>query len=205
MYFRWVLFIAIPLFPLLLKAQDCEMLQAFPKIEGYYDNQLQAAEDTAFYHVIQKIVRLEETSSDTIWFFTSQSMANTPDQAYRKRLMALHCRDKKIQLDFYRLPDSLNDLLKNKQDSKVLRDTAMQHYLIDGCSMTLSLRDDKSFEGSTEKTRCPSSHRGASWVQSYMRVRSDGFEIWDSGYDQSGKKVWGAPSPYKFIRLDETY
>jgi CpeT protein len=73
--------------------------------------------------------------------------------------------------------------------------------LKEGCTVTMK-KMIGLYSGGTDKDKCPSNLRGASFATTKITLKENTLESWDQGFDKNGVQVWGATKGgYRFVRI----
>ena len=186
-----------------LADDDTDRLAAY--LSGFFTSAAQAEADSAYYAVTLDVAPIWPDAEDGRWLYVEQAMAARPEAPYRQRLYRITreddgrfasaiftLADPEAAVGGARDPERLAGLTRDDVEERV------------GCTVYLDLREDGSFEGSTDGKSCPSQLRGATYATSQVRVFADRVESWDQGFDEDDEQVWGAVAgPYVFLRVRE--
>lgn len=171
---------------------------------GSYANTAQAQLDPdEFYDQHLHIVEIWPERDDGPWLYVEQVLARRPDTPFRQRVERLSgAADGSVLLEIFALPDPLivvGAWRRVEPLAEVARDDLIA---ITGCDILLHLMGSGEYEGTTIGHGCASTRLGAAYASSAFRLTPDLIEIWDRGFDELGRQVWGSlTSGYVFDKL----
>ncbi|MDZ4747911.1 MAG: chromophore lyase CpcT/CpeT [Saprospiraceae bacterium] len=186
-----------------VKSKDLKTLYRY--MAGEFNSGAQATADSAFFHVMLRMVPIWKKSKDGYWLYVEQAIANAEDKPYRQRVYHLYLEDDTtIISQVYEIKNPMQYAGAWKNQVKL--NSLSQDSLINrqGCGIYLHKQPDGSFTGSTPYRQCLSSMRGAAYATSEVTIYPDKVLSWDRGWDAKGVQVWGAvKSGYVFVKTDE--
>lgn len=167
-----------------------QILQAL--MTGTFDSSEQAERDTNYYNISLQMYPIWKNRPGT-WLYVEQALASMQDKPYRQRVYKLEKRNDNVYASrVYTLKNAKeaigqweNPLFFDQFDTEILEER-------EGCAVYLKMTDNGSFTGSTRKTDCSSTLRGASYATSEVSIFKGKIISWDQGFDAEGKQVWGA-------------
>lgn len=181
-----------------VKPKDVKTLYSY--MAGEFSSGEQATADSAFFHVMLRMVPVWKDAKDGYWLYVEQSIADAQDTPYRQRIYHLYLGDDtSIISKVYEIKNP-KQYTGGWMDRHKL-ESLTRESLIDrtGCEIYLHKQADQSFSGSTPGRQCLSSLRGATYATSEVTIYPDKVLSWDRGWDADDHQVWGAvKSGYTF-------
>jgi hypothetical protein len=174
-------------------------------LSGSFSSAKHAAEEEGYFDIRLHMAPVWTGRSDGPWIYVEQARADSQDKPYRQRVYRLVERAaggiREYVSEVYELPgDPLAFAGTWREPSKLASLEPSALVARSGCEVVLR-ETDGGFEGSTVDRSCPSSHRGASYATSEVRITAEGLVTWDRGFDAGGAQVWGAErGGYRFLR-----
>lgn len=170
-------------------------------MQGTFTSEKQSKQDKDFFNI--HLYMKKVWNSEGRWLYVEQAAASNLDKPYRQRVYHLtELADGTFKSDVYTFKNALSYAGDWKVDAPLSDIDPSKLLLKEGCDVLLKwVKSQQSFIGSTEKKKCKSNLRGASYATSKVSVSVDRIESWDQGFDQNDKQVWGAvKSGYIFQR-----
>lgn len=183
-------------------AEDSDLDAVLGWMSGSFSSAVQAAEDSAYYHITLEMVPIWPELQGEYWLYVEQAVAATKSEPYRQRIYRVSKGpDGVIESAVYLLPEP-GDVIGAWKDKSLLDGLSPDGLEIrEGCTVFLQRQEKDRFEGSTRVDECKSSLRGATYATSQVIVSAAGIESWDRGFDADGEQVWGAEKgAYIFLR-----
>ena len=168
---------------------------------GSFSNHAQAQLDTEYLDVRLSITRVWANRADGPWLLVEQSMAQTPLEPYRQRVVQIvRLPDGRFELRSYFLPDAVKWIGEGSREEPLVAVNPRDLAFRPGCETRLRHREDGAFEGSTDVGTCPSTVAGASFLTSDVVIWPRRTISWDRGWSSVGAQVWGATHRgYEFV------
>ncbi len=184
------------------KITKADLGKLYNTMQGFYSSEKQSKEDSSYFDIRLKMVPIWTTMKNEYWLYVEQAMSSTEDKPYRQRIYELTLlNDTTISSKVYTIKggEQYYGAWKNKNLlDKIVKDSLEVRV---GCAIFLS-KKKKKFSGSTNKSDCESSLRGASYATSEVDIAKKKLVSWDRGWDKENKQVWGAvKGGYKFIKM----
>ena len=172
---------------------------------GTFSSEDQAKADSSYYDVRIHCVPVWQERSDAHWLYVEQAVANALDRPYRQRVYRLsQIDDTTFCSENFKLPDPLRFVGEWEKDVPLIRLRPDMLERCEGCVVYLHPDGDSAFAGGTVGDSCFSDLRGGSRVVSESRITARSIIIWDRGYDDAGRQVWGSEKgAYVFKRVGE--
>lgn len=171
---------------------------------GSFSSAAQAGADANYYNMTLQIVPIwPDEAAD--YLYVEQAIATKQLQPNRQRIYKLE----KLSEGAYRASVysiAHDSLFIGKWRSPTFFNSYSPSDLISGgtCAIILYQNSDGTYTGSTKDRDCGSAMKGASYETSVVDVRSDQISVWDQGFNDDGKQVWGAvDGPYVFLRKNK--
>ena len=171
---------------------------------GTFTNQQQAAASPQEFHD----TRLVQTPiwtfrEDGPWLYVEQAHRGDETRPFLQRIYQLVIQpDGQIANEVYALPGNpLEYTAPWRGDGALggLHPDDLVHR--SGCTVIFAAEGSQRYVGAIKGTSCPSDLRGARYVRSEVTLESNQILVWDRGYDNQGRQVWGSTSgPYRFRR-----
>jgi CpeT protein len=185
------------------KLTNKDVVALYKLMQGSYSSQTQSEKDSAYFDIRLQLVPCWTERAGEYWLYVEQAMSTTMDKPYRQRVYQLMLQnDTTIASIVYTIKGGdryigdykkVNPLQGLPVDSLEART---------GCAVLLHRYGKKFYKGSTNKSDCESSLRGASYATSIVSVFRKKLVSWDQGFDKEGKQVWGAvKGGYQFLKL----
>lgn len=168
---------------------------------GEFSNRAQAAADRDFDAVEMVVAPIWPESERGEWLYVEQARAGMRDRPYRQRVYRLRDRDEGgVRIEVYLLPDP-KSFVNAWADAGVFDGLASEDLvLVQGCDLVVKRVDHAEFAGGTEGRNCASTVQGATFAEATLRATPREIEVWERGFDASGKQVWGEDGPHVFER-----
>lgn len=175
---------------------------------GSFSSEEQAKADPEnFRPIVLHMARIWRDRPEGTWLYVEQAVATAQDRPYRQRIYHLTVQSPGvIRSDVYTLPGEARSFTGAWRDeSKLWGVTPDRLTLRDGCSITLTLQPDGTFQGATSGTGCGSELAGARYATSEAHIFPDRMVTWDRGFNDKGEQVWGAEKGgYIFVKAPPT-
>lgn len=161
---------------------------------GSYANTIQATEHPeSIYEQHLHIVRIWLDRTDGPWLYVEQELARRPDAPFRQRVERLRgAPDGSVLIEMFALDDPLVFAGAWERADPLGELTPGDLIPIPGCAVVLSRTGPGVYEGATIGRGCASTRLGAVYASSAMRLTPRVLEIWDRGFDEQGRQVWGS-------------
>ena len=131
--------------------------------------------------------------SEYYWLYVEQAMATNENKPYRQRVYRLSkVNDTTIESRVYTIKNGENYFGDWKLENPLANLTIDSLEERKGCSIFLNKINKSEFSGSTNKTDCESSLKGATYATSFVNIYTDMIISWDRGFDKGDNQVWGA-------------
>lgn len=174
-------------------ARDPDLEWLAGALAGSFSNRAQAQREPEYLDVRLRVTRVWPTRADGPWLLVEQSMAATPLEPFRQRvLQAVRLSDGTFELRSHFLPDAVKWVGEGLRPEPLVSLSPRDLTRRPGCETRLRRRDDGVFEGATEIGTCPSSVAGASYLTSDVLIWPRRTLLWDRGWKAMGEQVWGA-------------
>lgn len=170
---------------------------------GDFSSAEQAKMDPDYRPITLHTRRIWAERTDGVWLYVEQALATAADKPYRQRVYHLTGDGGvSVRSDVYTLPgEALSFAGAWREPGKLWGVTPERLTPRDGCSITLRVLPDGTFQGGTSGTGCGSDLRGASYATSEAHIFGDRMVTWDRGFDAQAKQVWGAEKGgYIFVK-----
>lgn len=173
-------------------------------MSGAFSSREQAEADRDFRDIRLHMVRIWPHRADGIWLYVEQAAAESLERPYRQRIYRLsHLGGDLYESRVHEFPEPLRVAGAWQQRDRLTLLVPSEIEDRQGCAILLRRLPDATFAGSTLGRLCLSSHRGASYATSEVRVNSTVLTSWDRGFDAAGKQVWGAEKGgYEFTKIE---
>lgn len=184
-----------------VKSIDTERLVNM--MEGSFSSQEQSVNDSDYFDIRLYMKRIWKDRKGEHWLYVEQAVAGSENKPYRQRVYKIsNTYEGRFESAVFTIPDPLRFAGEWKSDEPLSFLTPDSLTLRNGCSVTLTLMNDGSYEGSTTGTDCESDLRGAKYATSEVKISPDALISWDRGFDENGNQVWGATKGgYVFKRV----
>jgi CpeT protein len=185
------------------KVTDKDVEALYKLMQGSYSSEAQSKSDSSYFDIRLQIVPCWKNKKGEKWLYVEQAMSTTIDKPYRQRVYQLKkINDTTIASVVYTIKGG-DKYYGDFKKTEPLKDVPMDSIeLRQGCAVLLHKLGKKKFKGSTNKSDCESSLRGASYATSIVTVGKKKLVSWDQGFDKEGKQVWGAvKGGYQFMKL----
>lgn len=168
---------------------------------GEFDSADQEANDSSYYNISLKMTRIWPEKTNGLYIYVEQAVASSLNEPYRQRVYFVSQIDEfTFSSDIYNLKEEEKFVGAWEDATKFNDSNVFDLSYKDGCTVFLTY-DGFQFEGSTNKGKCASSLRGATYATSEVVILPQSLTSWDRGYDENDKQVWGAEKgPYIFKR-----
>ncbi len=172
--------------------KDVELDKIYRMMVGSYDSRMQSKVDTSYYNISLEMHPVWKNSGER-WLYVEQALASQKEKPYRVRMYKLHRNDDNtIVSEVYTIPNEEKYYGKFKKPKAFNDLTVNDLELREGCGVIIKKDEDGFYSGSTGKTSCSSTMRGASYATSIVLIRKHQIISWDRGFDKDGNQVWGA-------------
>jgi hypothetical protein len=172
---------------------------------GTFSSGEQALSDTDYLDIRLEMRPIWPERTDGYWLYVEQAVADHLERPYRQRVYHVTEEgDGRIRSEVYEIPDPLRFAGVWKSGDRLGSLTPDSLSLRRGCAVILDRVSEGAFEGGTVGEECLSTHRGAHYATSMVRLTPEGLTTWDRGYDAEGNQVWGAAGGgYHFKRINQ--
>ncbi len=181
--------------------QSNELHQLADYMTGTYTNHEQHLADSSnFYEIKLQIIPIWQNRKDGYWFYVEQAVVGALDKPYRQRVYHLTEKEKGVYCSEV---FTMNNPLRFAGKAALCASTLTPDSLTvrEGCAVLIRKKDVRTFEGSTEGSKCASDRQGAVYATSEVVIGKATLSSWDRGYDADNKQVWGAKKgPYVFVK-----
>ena len=188
---KWFLFFVLFSSCSAVAQNDFEILIDY--MTGAFSSQKQAETDSHFYDIRLHVVRIWPQRSDAAWLYVEQAAANALDAPYRQRIYKVRPRDDgKLQSDIFEIKRPLRfagNWRHPEAFQSLTPDSLIERH---GCAVILTRHPEGYFEGSTIDDQCISTHRGAAYATTDVKISATQMISWDRGFDDEGHQVWGS-------------
>ncbi len=173
-------------------ATSAALLELQKTMTGSFNSGKQAASDESYYNIALHMEPIW-TGRPGSYLYVEQALASTPQEPYRQRVYKLEQKGSKTFISrVYELPEPEKyvggHLSVDRFNTISLSDLKER----EGCAVYLEMESPGRYRGSTEKDKCKSSLRGATYATSQVVIGETIIQSWDQGFDAEGKQVWGA-------------
>ncbi|NNE26771.1 MAG: hypothetical protein HKN09_08000 [Saprospiraceae bacterium] len=179
------------------KDPEAEIKKLKGMMTGTFSSAEQAKMDSSYFDITLQMYPIWEDRPGH-WLYVEQAVSKYQYQPYRQRIYHLHETENGFVSDVYEIKEA--ERFVGKWRAPEYFDGYSNSILKkrEGCGVQLKKKLN-GYEGSTGKTSCKSSLRGASYATSKVSISEDVLESWDQGFDADGNQVWGAiKGPYVF-------
>ncbi|MEO0457649.1 MAG: chromophore lyase CpcT/CpeT [Cyanobacteria bacterium P01_A01_bin.114] len=169
-------------------------------LEGVMDTSAQAADNPDFVSVQMTTCRISvsEPAADSVYLYQEQALSDSLDAPYRQRFLQIAPGDgQRIESRTLKpdAPEQWIGFCDRTPTDRVVPTAALGEPVC-----TVALRPSPlGMVGSTPRSGCPASVRGAVSITNIVVLHADGMDTWDRGFDAAGTQVWGAQDePYQY-------
>ena len=179
-----------------IKAQDkikeSDLRNLYNMMIGSFSSENQSKVDSNYFDIRLKMVPMW-SESEYYWLYVEQAMATNENKPYRQRVYRLSkVNDTTIESRVYTIKNGENYFGDWKLENPLANLTIDSLEERKGCSIFLNKINKSEFSGSTNKTDCESSLKGATYATSFVNIYTDMIISWDRGFDKEDNQVWGA-------------
>jgi hypothetical protein len=179
-----------------IKAQDkikeSDLRNLYNMMIGSFSSENQSKVDSNYFDIRLKMVPMW-SESEYYWLYVEQAMATNENKPYRQRVYRLSkVNDTTIESRVYTIKNGENYFGDWKLENPLANLTIDSLEERKGCSIFLNKINKSEFSGSTNKTDCESSLKGATYAISFVNIYTDMIISWDRGFDKDDNQVWGA-------------
>ena len=179
-----------------IKAQDnikeSDLRNLYNMMIGSFSSENQSKVDSNYFDIRLKMVPMW-SESEYYWLYVEQAMATNENKPYRQRVYRLSkVNDTTIESRVYTIKNGENYFGDWKLENPLANLTIDSLEERKGCSIFLNKINKSEFSGSTNKTDCESSLKGATYATSFVNIYTDMIISWDRGFDKGDNQVWGA-------------
>lgn len=179
-----------------IKAQDkikeSDLRNLYNMMIGSFSSENQSKVDSNYFDIRLKMVPMW-SESEYYWLYVEQAMATNENKPYRQRVYRLSkVNDTTIESRVYTIKNGENYFGDWKLENPLANLTIDSLEERKGCSIFLNKINKSEFSGSTNKTDCESSLKGATYATSFVYIYTDMIISWDRGFDKDDNQVWGA-------------
>ena len=179
-----------------IKAQDkikeSDLRNLYNMMIGSFSSENQSKVDSNYFDIRLKMVPMW-SESEYYWLYVEQAMATNENKPYRQRVYRLSkVNDTTIESRVYTIKNGENYFGDWKLENPLANLTIDSLEERKGCSIFLNKISKSEFSGSTNKTDCESSLKGATYATSFVNIYTDMIISWDRGFDKGDNQVWGA-------------
>lgn len=168
---------------------------------GEFDSSDQAENDTSYYNISLKMIRIWPEKTNGVYLYIEQALASTPKEPYRQRVYFItQIDDFNYTSDVYNLKEP-EKFIGAWKDAESFNDiTVFDLKYKDGCTVFLNY-DGFQYSGKTKSGTCKSELNGAAYATSEVTILPQKLTSWDRGFNENDEQVWGAESgPYVFVK-----
>lgn len=153
-------------------------------------------------------VSLAETNSsintsDAIFLYQEQALAQSLDKPYRQRFLRLapSANNRAIESQSLKPINSQSwiGFCNQPQEQRIV---SISTIVDANCSVFLLPVED-IYVGKTQPGGCPTNFRGAVTITNTIILHSEGMDTWDRGFDEQGNQIWGAQNEAYQYRWQE--
>ncbi len=161
-------------------------------MQGAYTSEEQSKNDSDYYSISLKMIRIWKDRTDGYWFYVEQAALETITKPYRQRISHLVLEEGRIKNIIFSLPDEHNFIggYNNTELFDSFSPDSLEERI--GCEVIIKRQNKDTFAGSTISNNCISNLRGASYATSDFTITKTTLISWDRGYNDKGDQVWGA-------------
>lgn len=173
-------------------------------MEGSFSNEEQSKNDSQYADIRYHVKKMWNSNiEEPKWLYVEQAFANEPDKPYRQRVFKVsRTYEGRFKIQPYTINEPLRLAGEWQKEEPLSELTVDSLTLVEGCAVTVTLMNDKSYEGQTNGADCENSAYGAKYVKSEITIKEDGMIALDRGYDENGIQVWGSTQgPYVFKKM----
>ena len=179
-----------------IKAQDkikeSDLRNLYNMMIGSFSSENQSKVDSNYFDIRLKMVPMW-SESEYYWLYVEQAMSTNENKPYRQRVYRLSkVNDTTIESRVYTIKNGENYFGDWKLENPLANLTIDSLEERKGCSIFLNKINKSEFSGSTNKTDCESSLKGATYATSFVNIYTDMIISWDRGFDKGDNQVWGA-------------
>lgn len=165
-------------------------------ITGEYSSAEQAKSDTAFKNYTLKVVQIWPDAPNGAWVYVEQALAATPQKPHSQKVYFLsEINDFQFSIDIYAIPASEKfvGVWKTPEQFKGMTAFDLKHQ--NGCTLFIDY-DGFQYAGATNEGTCKSGLDGTSYSTTQFMLLPNEFKIWEKGFDENKKQVWGPTTTY---------
>lgn len=196
---RWLL-----AFQLLLAAScpvppSDDLTLAASLLTGSFSSEFQAKTMIGFSDYRMRATRVWANRTDGVWLYIEQAKGESVEKPYRQRVYHFHYSGSLLAISPYKMPLAEAFMHKGAVAFDLITPSDLDD--LTGCEIYLARIGVAEFKGSTSPKSCKSTHEGASYMTTTLKVSMYMIVSWDHGHAENGTQVWGPElEPYEFRR-----
>jgi CpeT protein len=185
------------------KIKEADLRNLYNLMIGSFSSENQSKDDSSYFDIRLKMVPMW-SESEYYWLYVEQAMATNENKPYRQRVYRISkLNDTTIESRVYTIKNGEQYFGEWKLENPLANLTIDSLDERKGCSIFLNKINKNEFSGSTNKSDCESSLKGASYATSFVNIYTDMIISWDRGFDKDDNQVWGAENGgYIFVKLE---
>ena len=185
-----------------VKSIDSERLVKM--MEGSFSSEEQSKSDSDYSDIRLHMKRIWPGRTDGKWLYVEQATASDQDKPYRQKVFKItNTYEGRFKSAVYTLNDPVRFAGEWRNETPLSELTPDSLNISEGCADTLTLMNDDGYEGGSRGKNCTSDLRGAQYATTEIKLSHDGIIIWERGFDEDDKQVWGAQKGgYVFKRIE---
>jgi hypothetical protein len=186
-----------------VKSIDSERLAKM--MEGSFSSEDQSKNDSDYLDLRLHMKRIWPDRTDGKWLYVEQAAASTQDKPYRQRVYRItNTYEGRFESAVFNLNDPLRFAGEWRKEEPLSELTPDSLIFNEACADTLTLMNDDGYEGGSRGKNCTSDLRGAKFITTEIKLSLDGIIVWERGFDEDDKQVWGtAKGGYFFKRINK--
>ena len=161
---------------------------------GWFSSARQAADDPEHPYPIRMVgARIWTERDNGAWLYMEQALEESPSEPYRQWIYRIADDAGMIRIDVYTFKEDPRGFAQPwERGMSVFNRLGLEDVTRrSGCSIYVTRSVDGRFVGGTDEGTCLTSLNGASYVTSEMSVSATRVTMWDRGYNESGRQVYG--------------
>ncbi len=201
--FLCIVFLLLILFGCTSKTiKDNELHELVVFLSGEFSNEEQTKNDPGFALLHLNNSRIWEHKPD-YWLYSEVHDGKKIDQIYGQRIIKYERVDSfTFKSTNYQIRNA-KDYRKGWKNKRIFNKLTMDSLEIRyGCEVYYEKNTSTIYSGKTNKNLCFSSTPRVEYITTNFVISKDKISIWNRGYDNKGKQVWGKiTGPYKYRRI----
>ncbi|TPN81281.1 chromophore lyase CpcT/CpeT [Aquimarina algicola] len=179
--------------------KDKELHNLVSLLIGDFTNKEQAENDPSFSQLSLINIRIWKNKSG-YWVYSQLFDAKKENIIYSQRVLFYERVD---SITFASKSYTINNAKEYKEawkNPKILKSLKPEDLEIrNGCDVYFKKKTSTIYSGKTNKGSCSSSINFVDHISSNFVISKNKLSVWNRGYDEKGKQVWGKiKGPYKF-------